>query len=128
VFNWADLNFKGSNLIFPNPIKWNQGWNCNKIKVWGVNYGSDWWNSRLRIVLQRAREFRDSIRLKTRVKLKRLKVWRSIKNEIENIQDQRPNWKRCKTQRVTLKLGRGEIELILGIKTQLRTWLNKSKG
>jgi chromosome condensin MukBEF complex kleisin-like MukF subunit len=56
-----------------------------------------------------------------RVKLKKLKDWKSIKDKIENIKDQEPRWKMCLNQEVLLKLDRGEIELILRIKIQLKT-------
>jgi hypothetical protein len=46
--------------------------------------------------LQKAREFRDLIWLKIEVKLKKLKVWKSIENEIKNIQDQGSSWKHVK--------------------------------
>jgi hypothetical protein len=54
-------------------------------------------------------------------------IWRSIKDEIENIQDRGPRWKRCSTQWIILKLGKGEVELILIIKIQLRTFFAKLK-
>jgi len=46
------------------------------------------------IFLQKTREFRDQIRLKTKVKLKKLKVQRSINNQIKEIQNQRSLRKR----------------------------------
>jgi hypothetical protein len=59
--------------------------------------------------------------VETRVKLKKLKDWKSIKDKIENIQDQDSRWKMCLNQEVLLKLDRGEIELILRIKIKLKT-------
>jgi hypothetical protein len=35
--NWEDWNFQRPNLIFTKSIGWNQGKNCKKIKVFGVN-------------------------------------------------------------------------------------------
>ena len=58
--------------------------------------------------------------VENRGKIKKIKSWRSIRVKIENIQDQRPRWKTYWNQRVILKLGKGEIELILKIKIQLR--------
>jgi len=50
--------------------------------------------SRPMIFSQKTREFRDQIRLKTEVKLKKLKVQRSINNQIIEIQNQRSLRKR----------------------------------
>jgi hypothetical protein len=41
--------------------------------------------------LQKMREFRDPIQLKTEVKLKKIEVWRLIRDEIKNTQNQRPS-------------------------------------
>jgi hypothetical protein len=50
--------------------------------------------SRPMIFSQKTREFRDQIRLKIEVKLKKLKVQRSINNQIIEIQNQRSLRKR----------------------------------
>ena len=55
-----------------------------------------------------------------RVKLKKLKVCRSIECQNAQIQNQEPNLKRRQTLELIFELGRDEIKLILKIKTSIK--------
>lgn len=46
--------------------------------------------------LQKVCEFDEPIQLKTKIKLKKLEVWKSIRYEIKNIQDRGSRWKDAK--------------------------------
>jgi len=117
--NWECWNFRWSNLIFTKLIGWNHEQNWKKIKVYG-QLRVKLKKFKPKIFLQKTCKFRDSIWLKTRVKLKKFEVWRSIRDKIENIQDQRPSWKTRWNHEMFLKHDRGKIEVTLTIKIQLR--------
>jgi len=51
--NLEDWNFRGPNWIFKKLIGSNQGWNCKKIKVFGVNWGLNWRNSQPMTILKK---------------------------------------------------------------------------
>jgi hypothetical protein len=76
--NWGDWNFKRPNLICTKLIDWNQGLNCKKIEVWG-QLGAGLKKFVAKDQSAKGTTIEGLNWQKLGVKLKKLKVWWSIR-------------------------------------------------